>query len=113
MNIQVRIDDRQIREVLSRLQDANWNGIRAKQAVDIYNRSKAPGGTPVDTGELRLSGQVDTYAMTFGYTKEYAPDVEFGTQHQRGQHYLQRNCETQKPIYLEDVKREIKRCIGK
>ena len=113
MNIRVTIDDKAVREVLSRVQNANWDGIRAKQAVDIYNRAKAPGGTPVDTGELRLSGQVDTYEMTFGYTKEYAPDVEFGTQHQRGQHYLQRNCETQKPIYLEDVKREIKRCIDK
>ena len=113
MNIRVNIDDKQVREVLSRIQNANWNGVRAKQVVDIYNRAKAPGGTPVDTGELRLSGQADTYNMTFGYTKEYAPDVEFGTQHQRAQHYLQRNCETQRPIYLEDIKREIKRCIGK
>lgn len=113
MNIRVTIDDRQVREVLDRIQNANWAGVRAKQVVDIYNRAKAPGWTPVDTGELRLSGQADTYNMTFGYTKEYAPDVEYGTQHQRGQHYLQRNCETQKPIYLEDVKKEIKRCISR
>lgn len=113
MNVTVTIDDRQVREALDRIQNANWDGVRAKQVVDIFNRAKAPGGTPVKTGELRLSGQVDTYNMTFGYTKEYAPDVEFGTQHQRAQHYLQRNCETQRPIYLEDVKREIKRCIGK
>ena len=113
MNIRVEIDDRQVREVLDRIQNANWSGIRAKQVVDIYNRAKAPGGTPVKTGELRLSGQADTVGLTFGYTKEYAPDVEYGTQHQRGQHYLQRNCEAQRPIYLEDVKREIKRCIGR
>ena len=113
MNIRVNIDDRQVREALDRIQNANWDGIRAKQAVDIYNRAKAPGGTPVKTGELRLSGQVDTTEMTFGYTKEYAADVEYGTQHQRAQHYLQRNCEAQRPIYLEDVKREVKRCISK
>ena len=113
MNITVTIDDRQIREVLDRIQNANRSGIRAKQVVDIYNRAKSPGGTPVKTGELRLSGQVDTVGLTFGYTKEYAPDVEFGTQHQRAQHYLQRNCEAQRPIYLEDVKREVKRCISR
>lgn len=113
MNITVRIDDRQIREALDRIQNANWSGVRAKQVIDIYNRAKAPGGTPVKTGELRLSGQADTVGMTFGYSKEYAPDVEFGTQHQRGQHYLQRNCEAQRPIYLEDVKREVKRCISR
>lgn len=54
---------------------AGLNAIRLeavvrKQVVQMLNRARQPGGTPVDTGELRKSSSASGDEM--GYTAEYA-----------------------------------------
>ena len=64
---------------LDRMNSIRWEAIRKKQTVELLNRARASGGTPVSTeatrpggphGELRLSS--GTSGETMGYTKEYA-----------------------------------------
>lgn len=95
----------------------NFDAIRKKQATEILNRARATsepgmGGTPVDTGELRLSSS--TYGDEVGYTKDYAPHVEYGYQRKNkpavmGQRFLQTNIEMQRDIYFQDLKNTIKK----
>lgn len=79
----------------------------------VSNDSPASGGTPRDSGELRLSASVD--GDVFGYAKDYAPHVEYGHRTRGGsgfvpgQHYLQANLNTQKPIFRQDLIKELKR----
>ena len=78
--------------------------IIAKNVAEMYNR--ADDMTPFDTGELRLSRRTfigDTEGV-FGYEKEYAPAVEYGTLHQRAQYYLKGNVDIQTPIFIQDLK---------
>lgn len=96
---------------MNRLTGLDLSGIIQKNATQIYNRGKRKGGTPRRTGELRLSLGYD--GDTVGYTKEYAPHVEYG--HRKvnggyvpGQYYLQRNVATQEPIFQRDVARAIR-----
>lgn len=96
---------------------AGLNAIRLeavvrKQVVQMLNRARQPGGTPVDTGELRKSSSASGDEV--GYTAEYAAHVEYGhrTKNGRyvpGQRYLQRNVEQQRPIYKEDLINAIKK----
>ena len=53
-----------------------FDAIALKSMTQMLNRARASGGTPVDTGELRKSSSADSESM--GYTKEYAPHVEYG-----------------------------------
>ena len=90
---------------LNRLNSIHWEAVRKKQATEILNRARG-GGTPVDTGELRKSSGVSGEEM--GYTAEYAPHVEYGHRtvsggYVTGQRYLQRNVDTQRPIYKQDL----------
>lgn len=95
-----------------------FQGVAKITAQEIYNRGMN-GGTPVDTGELRqsLSIEVSGEKASVGYTKDYAPHVEFGHRTRNGgyvagQHYLQRNVETQRPRYkkllIDNLKRVLK-----
>lgn len=96
---------------------AGLNAIRLeavvrKQVVQMLNRARQPGGTPVDTGELRKSSSASGDEM--GYTAEYAAHVEYGHRTKNGgyvpgQRYLQRNVEQQRPIYKEDLINAIKK----
>lgn len=96
---------------------AGLNAIRLeavvrKQVVQMLNRARQPGGTPVDTGELRKSSSASGDEM--GYTAEYASHVEYGHRTKNGgyvpgQRYLQRNVEQQRPIYKEDLINAIKK----
>lgn len=91
---------------LNRLNSIRWEAVRKKQLTEMLNRARAPGGTPVDTGELRKSSGVSGEEM--GYTAEYAPHVEYGHRtvsggYVTGQRYLQRNVDTQRPIYKQDL----------
>lgn len=97
---------------LNRLNSIRWEAVRKKQAVQMLNRARASGGTPVDSGELRQSSS--SYEEEVGYTKEYAPHVEFGHRtinggFVQGQHFLQNNVETQQPIYIQDLSRAIRK----
>lgn len=105
---------------LNRLNSIRWEAVRKKQVTEMLNRARAPGGTPVSTeetrpggphGELRLS--LGSSGEEVGYTKEYAPHVEYGHRtanggYVQGQHFLQDNVEAQRPIYREDLLKAIK-----
>lgn len=109
---------------LNRLNSIRWEAVRKKQVTEMLNRARAPGGTPVSTeetrpggphGELRLS--LGSSGEEVGYTKEYAPHVEYGHRtanggYVQGQHFLQDNVEAQRPIYREDLLKAIKKEKG-
>ena len=86
-----------------------------KQVTQMFNRAsknskKSPGGTPIDTGELRLSRK--TSDKQFGYTADYAPHVEFGHRtrggYVKGQKFLKKNFD----IQVERFKKDIEKVFG-
>ncbi len=97
---------------LARLNSVRLDAVREKQITEMLNRARAPGGTPVDSGEMRLSS--GRSKNEFGYTKDYAPHVEYGHRtkdggYVKGQRFLQKNVDTQRPIYKEDLLKQIRR----
>lgn len=97
---------------LHRLSHLRFDAVVLKNMTQIYNRGKQEGGTPVDTGELRLS--LSQAGDTVGYTKDYAPHVEYGHRTANGgfvtgQHFLKKNVDAQRPIFEEDLRRELRR----
>lgn len=97
---------------LNRIDSIRWEAVRKKQLTEILNRARSPGGTPVDSGELRLSSSVSGEEM--GYTKDYAPHVEYGHRtvsggYVQGQRFLRDNVETQRNIYREDLLDQIRK----
>lgn len=96
---------------LQRLSQLRFDAVILKNMTEIYNRGK-DGGTPVDTGELRLS--LTQSQDVVGYTKDYAPHVEYGHRtvnggYVQGQLFLKNNVEAQKPIFIEDLRKELRR----
>lgn len=92
-----------------------FDAVALKSMTQMLNRARASGGTPVDTGELRKSSSADSESM--GYTKEYAPYVEYGHRtvnggYVPGQYFLKRNVATQQPIYRNDLLKAIKKELG-
>lgn len=91
---------------LKALDEVRFDAVVMKNTTQMLKRARAPGGTPFDTGELRKSsGKSDDEV---GYTASYASHVEFGHRTRDGgfvygQHYLQRNVDTQRPIYRQDL----------
>lgn len=59
-----------LESALRQLSEVRFEAVEKKQLADILKRARQPGGTPVDTGELRQSARVSGKEM--GYTKEYA-----------------------------------------
>lgn len=97
---------------LNRIDSIRWEAVKKKQLTEILNRARSPGGTPVDSGELRLSSSVSGEEM--GYTKDYAPHVEYGHRtvsggYVQGQRFLRDNVEAQRNIYQEDLLRQIRK----
>lgn len=102
----------QLQAALERLQDPDLiQRVRVKQCKDMVSRGHAPGGTPVDTGALRKSLKAAPDASGVGYLMEYAPHVEYGTQHQRGQGFLKANRDAQEKIYIEDLTKAIEKTV--
>lgn len=102
---------------LNRLNSVKFNQVVAKQTKELFNRSRASGGTPVDTGNLRMSSRADPSDGVMGYTVEYAPHVEFGHRtrnggYVEGQRFLQQNVDTQRPIYKQDLINAIRKERG-
>ena len=109
---------------LNRLNSVRFDAVVKKQVVQMLNRARAPGGTPVSTeetrpggphGELRLS--LGSSGDEVGYTKDYAPHVEYGHRTRNGgyvpgQYFLRNNVETQRPTYREDLLKAIKKEKG-
>ena len=88
---------------LSAVSAVRFQAVAKIAAKNIYNRGMAVGGTPYKTGELRqsLTLEVGGTSAEVGYTKDYAPHVEFGHRTRNGgyvpgQHYLQRNVEQER-----------------
>lgn len=93
---------------LNRLNSVRFDAVVKKQTTELLNRARQPGGTPVDTGEMRNSSNADLNDGEMGYTAEYAPHVEYGHRtrnggYVEGQRFLQRNVDTQRPIYKQDL----------
>ena len=91
---------------LNRLSHVRFEAVVIKNMTQIYNRGKANGGIPVDTGELRMS--LGQSGDTVGYAKDYAPHVEYGHRtvnggYVEGQRFLQRNVRAQEPIFRQDL----------
>src|SRR5699024_8062406 len=119
--------DKELEDMLRRKSETDFKKVVGKNLLEMRNRA-VNGGTPVGQykggGELRKSAGVDLKSETMGYTKDYAPHVDYGhrqkvgryvhaidkrlVQHYvKGQYYLRKNFNTQKPIYLRDLEREI------
>lgn len=113
MSLHLSVDGIQELEAeLNRIDSIRWEAVRKKQLTEILNRARSPGGTPVDSGELRLSSSVSGEEM--GYTKDYAPHVEYGHRtisggYVQGQRFLRDNVEAQRNIYREDLLRQIRK----
>ena len=96
----------ELEKELDRLSSVRLEAVVRKQTTQMLNRARQPGGTPVDTGELRKSSSASGDEM--GYTAAYAAHVEYGHRTKNGgyvpgQRYLQRNVEQQRLIYKEDL----------
>ena len=119
----IRIKMTGMDELERKLQDMSrirFDSVVKKNVTQMLNRARN-GGTPVSTektrpggphGELRISSS--TYGDEMGYTREYAPHVEYGHRtinggFVEGQRFLQRNVEIQRPIYREDLLDAIKK----
>lgn len=106
---------------LKRLSSVRFDAVVAKNMAQIFNRGKADGGTPVSTektrpggphGELRMS--LGLSGDTVGYTKSYAPHVEYGHRtvsggYVQGQRFLKRNVDAQRPIFQQDLIDQLKK----
>ena len=99
-------------QVLEQLSHPELDSVIMKQLTEVYNRGQIAGtGTPKDTGELIQSMSIEPVINgegTVGYTKEYAPHVEYGHRtrgggYVEGQHFLQRNAEQQEKIFEQDI----------
>lgn len=93
------------------LSSIRWEAVVKDNMRQIYNRGKA-GGTPIDTGELRLS--LGIQGDLVGYAKDYAPHVEYGHRtrnggYVKGQRYLQKNVEAQRPIFIQDLIKQLQK----
>lgn len=106
------VDEDGLADELQRLSQLRFDAVIKKNMTQIYNRGKQDGGTPVDTGELRISlGHKDDIV---GYAKDYAPHVEYGHRTRNGgfvpgQRFLEKNVNTQKPIFYEDLRKQLRR----
>lgn len=106
-------------EFLQRKSIQDYRRVETKNLLEMRNRavsssSPSSGGTPVDTRELQLSAHVNAAGDTFGYTKDYAPHVEFGYRlvgggYVAGQHYLRTNVNIQRPIFKGDLVTEMRK----
>lgn len=90
---------------LQSMSQARFDAVIKKNMTQIYNRGKSS-MTPVDTGELRMS--LGQSGDVVGYTKTYAPHVEYGHRtrgggYVPGQRFLQKNVDMQRPIYRMDL----------
>lgn len=106
---------------LQEMNSIRFDAVAELQAVDMVDRATAShnpakGGTPYDTGELLQS--VNKYGKgadaEVGYTKEYAPHVEYGHRiinggFVDGQRFLQKNVDIQRPIYHQDLLEAIRK----
>lgn len=92
-----------------------------KSLAEMKNRSETL--TPEESGELKKSAYsrvINNLEGEFGYTKEYAPYVEFGHRivihgknvgFQPANPYLEPNAKAQEPIFQSDCQEAISRLV--
>lgn len=102
--------DKELDDKLKQMSAIDFDAIATKSLTQIYNRGKNDGGTPVKTGQLRLSLMMG--ADEVGYTKDYAPHVEYGHRTRgggfvEGQLFLKKNVDAQAKIFAQDIKKAI------
>lgn len=94
--------------------EIDFEEVCLKNTARLFNAAKK--NTPTDTGELkrrmRVTLPAGSYPGEVGYTKEYAPYVEYGHRtvcggYVQGQHFLQRSLEAVQPQFLADCKKEL------
>lgn len=119
----IKINDAELSALADKLRSMNeirFDAVIKKNVAQMLNTARS-GGTPVSTdntrpggphGELRKSSS--TYGDEMGYTKEYAPHVEYGHRTRNGgwvpgQRFLQKNVDTQRLIYRQDLLNAIKK----
>ena len=119
-DIKITVDGcEELAAALMRVSKMRFQGVAKITAQNIYNRAVAPGGTPVDTGELRRSAGMDVEGedkAVMGYSKHYAPHVEFGHRtrgggYVQGQHFLQRNVEQEREAFKKLLADELKKVL--
>lgn len=137
MSINVRAEGMErLQEALSTLSQYRAEAVMLKQATEILNRARknattTRGGTPIDTGELRISASMSEVpgGYNVGYTSEYAPHVEYGHRQEvgryvpaigkrlvkswvPGQYFLRKNVQQQEPIFKEDLRKALEKEVG-
>ncbi len=106
--VQIKFNDSQISALAEKLQQMNsirFDAVVKKNITQMFNTAKN-GGTPIDSGELRISAGV--FGDEMGYLKDYAPHVEYGRRtknggYVEGQRFLQANVDSQRVIYYKDL----------
>ena len=106
---------------LQEMNSIRFDAVAELQAVDMVDsatasHNPAKGGTPYDTGELlqNVNKSERGADVEVGYTKEYAPHVEYGHRTINGdfvdgQRFLQKNVDIQRPIYKQDLLEAIRK----
>ena len=95
---------------LKALNKFRFDAVVKATTIQLFNYMK--NNTPVDSGELRQS--LITQKDIVGYTKSYAPHVEYGYRKigggwVNGQFYLKKGVEHQRKIYKDTLLKQIKK----
>lgn len=104
--------DKELEAVLTKMADINWDPIWSKQGEEMKRKSDAV--TPYRTGALRRSA---TYQQgEFGYTVDYADDVNYGHRTRgggfvSGQHFLEEVVNGQDQQYKDEVLKYLKETV--
>lgn len=110
MRISIQLEGvEELEDELIRLSSIRWEAVIKDNMRQIYNRAVG-GGTPVDTGELRGSAGLNGDLVYYGAS--YAAHVEYGHRTRNGgyvagQRYLKKNVDTQRPIYYNDLRKQL------
>lgn len=106
-------------DALRKKSETDYKRVERKNLLEMRDRAvrndnPSQGGTPRDSGELRLSAHINAEGDTFGYTKDYAPHVEYGHRtvsggYVPGQHYLRTNVNIQRPLFRQDLVEEMRK----
>lgn len=117
---------------LRAMSEKRWDRVVNKNITEMFNRAARPPGTPIGkntkrhkSGELlrsrrlkKVNSSKDVITGNFGYTKDYAPHVEYGHRLVRkgkqigyinGTKYLFNNVKKQREIYRQDMLNELRR----
>lgn len=115
--------DKEVISALRKLSQVEYDAVVKLNMTEIYNRGKSRGqvgSTPFITGELRQSLGI-THATDnsydVGYTKEYAPYVEYGHRtpgggYVQGRQFLKANVDQQRPQLYADILKRLQKAGG-